>query len=444
MNQSELQTYLNPEMLPYPFCPGCGHGTILDNLNEALLALHLDPQKVVIVTDIGCCGLSDRFFLTNAFHGLHGRSVTYGTGIKLANPDLEVVVIMGDGGCGIGGHHLLNAARRNIGLTVLVFNNFNYGMTGGQHSITTPVGGLTSTTPYGQLERPVDVCQTVAINGASFVARATSFDKDLSQLITRAIQNDGFSLIDIWELCTSYFVPNNKFSKKALMDTMEGLDMQAGVMHEVTQPEYSRAYRAAVAKQLGEAVMEPKPLKIKYKSQLRTKLQLVIAGEAGTKIGSAGGAFCRGAVLSGLRATQRHDYPITVKSGHSVGEVILSPEEILFTGISKPDVVLALFPEGLRKVREQIEKLDEEDLLVINAGLLPVDTRARKLMIDFGKAPATLKRKEYWAIMALAELLRHERIYPLEAFQEAVSRPDEVGLKKLAAINASAGLLDPG
>ena len=132
-------------MLPYPFCPGCGHSLILNSLNKALIQLQVDPEDIVIVSDIGCVGLSDKYFITNTFHGLHGRSVTYATGIKLANPELKVIVAMGDGGCGIGGHHLINAARRNIGVTVLVFNNFNYGMTGGEHSATTPTGAtLTS------------------------------------------------------------------------------------------------------------------------------------------------------------------------------------------------------------------------------------------------------------------------------------------------------------
>ena len=112
-------SYLDPATLPFPFCPGCGHSTIVNRLNEALTRLQLDPHRVVIVTDIGCSGLADRHFVTHAFHGLHGRSITYATGLKLADPGLTVIVIMGDGGCGIGGAHLLAAARRNIGIAVL-------------------------------------------------------------------------------------------------------------------------------------------------------------------------------------------------------------------------------------------------------------------------------------------------------------------------------------
>ena len=222
--------YIDEARLPYFYCPGCGHGRIIDALNAALIKLELDPREIVIVTDIGCVGLSDKYFVTNTLHGLHGRSLTYATGVKLANPDLKVIVLIGDGGCGIGGGHLLNAARRNIGLTTLVFNNLNYGMTGGQHSVTTAPDGYTSTTPYGQLEHPLDICGTVAINGASFVARTTTFDKSLDDLIAEAIQNDGFSLVDIWELCTAYYVPNNKFSKQALEKTLENLDFATGIL----------------------------------------------------------------------------------------------------------------------------------------------------------------------------------------------------------------------
>src|SRR5512134_1359967 len=126
-----LYSYRNER--EYPFCPGCGHGLVLNHLNAALVKLDLDPRQVALVTDIGCQGLADQYFVTNAFHGLHGRSIAYASGIKLADPNLKVIVVMGDGGAGIGGAHLLSAARRNIGLTVLVLDNFNFGMTGGEH-----------------------------------------------------------------------------------------------------------------------------------------------------------------------------------------------------------------------------------------------------------------------------------------------------------------------
>jgi 2-oxoglutarate ferredoxin oxidoreductase subunit beta len=437
MSVAEITNYLDESTLPYPFCPGCGHGFILDHLNAALVKLQVEPHRVVIVTDIGCSGLSDKHFKTNAFHGLHGRSVTYATGMKLANPDLKVIVLMGDGGCGIGGHHLINAARRNIGVTVLVFNNLNYGMTGGEHSVSTPPGAITATTRYGHLEQAMDICATVSVNGAGFVARTTAFDKGLPDLIAQAIQQDGFALIDIWELCTAYYVPNNNFSKRALEETLTALNLATGVLQHSARPEYSRAYRAAVAHQIDRLTLRARPIQSQYTSALPSAINCVIAGKAGMKIITAATLFSRGALLSGLRASQRSDYPVTVKSGYSLSEVNLSPNEISFTGVPKPDLMVVLAPEALSKVRAKISALSESDRLYIDADLMPVNTRARIIPLHFGSAT----RKQSWAITVLAAVLQHASIYPLEAFKEAVSMDEAHARENLAAIEASEGLI---
>jgi 2-oxoglutarate/2-oxoacid ferredoxin oxidoreductase subunit beta len=434
MTEQPISTYLDENLLPYFFCPGCGHGMITDRLNAALVKLQIDPHKVVIVTDIGCSGLADKYFTTNAFHGLHGRSVTYATGIKLANPDLKVIVLMGDGGCGIGGHHLINAARRNIGVTVIVFNNFNYGMTGGEHSVSTPPNSITSSTPLGQLEQPMDICQTVAVNGASFTARTTSFDKGLPDLLAQAIQNDGFSLLDIWELCTAYYVPNNRFSKSLLESKMDELNFSRGIIHQSPRPEYCRAYRVSVAQENGKSAMRAQPIEQRYQSELKKRIGIVIAGAAGKKINSAAMLFCRGAVLSGLWATQRNDYPVTVKSGHSVAEVILAPKEIGYTGISKPDFLLLLFREGVASVRDQLERMTAADTVYVSIDLLPINTIAKVITLNFTLNDEWRIKKEYWGIIALAKVLHDTQIYPLEAFKEAVSARSEYAEWNLRAI----------
>jgi 2-oxoglutarate ferredoxin oxidoreductase subunit beta len=437
MSAPELASYLDESTLPYPFCPGCGHAFILDHLNAALVKLQVDPRRVVVVTDIGCSGLSDKHFKTNAFHGLHGRSVTYATGMKLANPNLKVIVLMGDGGCGIGGHHLINAARRNIGVTVLVFNNLNYGMTGGEHSVSTPPGAITATTKYGHLEQPMDICATASVNGASFVARTTAFNKSLPDLIAQAMQQNGFALIDIWELCTAYYVPNNKFSKRALVETLAALYFATGILQHSARPEYSRAYRAAVADQMDQPMLAARPIQSKYASRLPSAINCLIAGKAGMKIITAATLFSRGALLSGLWASQRSDYPVTVKSGYSLSEVNLSPNEILFTGVPKPDLMVVLAPEALGKVRAKISALSESDRMYIDADLMPVNTRARIIPLHFGSA----RRKQGWAITALAAVLQHASIYPLEAFREAVSMDEAYARENLAAIEASKGII---
>jgi 2-oxoglutarate ferredoxin oxidoreductase subunit beta len=436
-----ITTFRNLERARYPFCPGCGHTLVLDHLNAALVKLQLDARQTVIVTDIGCVGMSDQYFDVNAFHGLHGRAITYATGIKLVKPELNVIVLMGDGGLGIGGAHLLSAARRNIGMTVLVFNNLNFGMTGGEHSVTTPHGGITATTRGGNLERPLDVCATVAVNGAAYVYRGTSFDKDLPDRIAEAIQTPGFALLDLWELCTAYYVPNNKFSKNALLQTMQTLGLPSGVLQRRDSPELSRAYREQSASQRGKPVLPPQPIEQKYDSALAATTRIVLAGAAGGKVRSTASALALGAMYSGLWATQRDDYPTTVMSGYSVSEVILSREEILYMGISKPDILAVITPEGLSQVPRQLHAMDETQTVYVVPELADqVETRARKVVFNFERAAAS---KKSLAVMTTAAIVRHANLYPLAAFREAISAGQraDIAAENLKAVDASESII---
>ncbi len=435
-----ITTYRNLERARYPFCPGCSHALINDKLNAALVKLQFDPRQVVIVTDIGCVGMSDQYFDTNAFHGLHGRAVTYATGIKLANPDLRVVVLMGDGGAGIGGHHLLNAARRNIGITVLVFNNLNFGMTGGEHSVTTPHGGVTATTRGGNLERPLDLCATVAVNGASFVYRGTAFDKDLPQRIAEAIETPGFALLDLWELCTAYFVPNNKFSRTELVQTMQSLGLPSGVLQRMDHPELSRAYRESVTKEQ-VPIAESRSISVKYSSGLARPTRIILAGAAGGKIRSTATALALGGMYSGLWATQRDDYPTTVMSGYSVSEVILSRDEILHMGIEKPDIVAVLTPEGLLQVPRQLRAMDESQTVYVVPELADqLETRAHKVVFNLDRAAITRKSL---AVAATAAMVRHAGLYPLDAFRDAISSGQraDIAHENLRAVETGQSIL---
>ncbi len=433
---TEITTYRNLERARLPFCPGCSHALVLDHLNAALVQMQLDPRQTVIVTDIGCVGMSDQYFDVNAFHGLHGRAITYATGIKLAQPDLNVIVLMGDGGTGIGGAHLLNAARRNIGVTVIVFNNLNFGMTGGQHSVTTPHGGITATTRGGNLERPLDICGTVAVNGASFVYRGTAFDKDLPERIAEAIRTPGFALLDVWELCTAYYVPNNHYSKTGLLGTMQALGLHSGILQKLDQPELAHAYREQFAN-AAEKNSVPQGVPQTHTSELGATTRIVLAGAAGGKVKSTASALALGAMRAGLWATQRDDYPVSVMTGYSVSEIVLSRREILYTGIEKPDLLAVITAEGLSQVPRQLRAMDESQTVYVVPELADqIETRARKLVFNLARAAWN---KQSLAVMATAAMIRHANLYPLDAFREAISAHQHADIvaENLKAIEAS-------
>jgi pyruvate/2-oxoacid:ferredoxin oxidoreductase beta subunit/Pyruvate/2-oxoacid:ferredoxin oxidoreductase gamma subunit len=436
-------TYLDESMRPFPFCPGCGHRTILTALDRALVAQQWAPQEIVVITDIGCIGLSDRYFETNAFHGLHGRSITYATGIKLANPELHVVVLIGDGGCGIGGNHLINAARRNVGITVLVADNFNFGMTGGEHSVLTPHGSITSTTRIGNLEWPLDLCATAAVCGAGFVARSTVFDKELDGLIGQALQYEGFALIDIWELCTAYFAPNNRFGKREMMERLEYGGWATGVIEQSDRDEYTYLYHRQVAEERGKETAAGHPLPQRFGSDLDRRLKVMIAGAAGGKIRSTGHLLGQGAILSGLYATQRDDYPVTVMTGHSVCNVILDPGPIGYSGIARPDALILVSPEGRAKAAPKLAAMRKGDRAYVAQDLLPVETAAEVAPLEYDRLDIRVRRQNR-AILALGAVLQREGWYPLQALQEAVreTQRSEIAEQNLAAIEASANLLD--
>ena len=162
--------------LPHIWCPGCGNGILMRDVAQAITNLGLDRDKVVIVSGIGCSSRAAGYMNYNTLHTTHGRAIAFATGIKMAKPELTVIVITGDGdSSAIGGNHLIHAARRNIGITAIVFNNDIYGMTGGQYSPTTPNGDKATTAPYGNVDRPFDIAQLASGAGASFSARGDVF-----------------------------------------------------------------------------------------------------------------------------------------------------------------------------------------------------------------------------------------------------------------------------
>ncbi len=431
MAEPVLDTYIAEENLPYEFCPGCSHGKLLGALSDSLKQQALDPTEVVIVTDIGCVGLSDKYFVTHAFHGLHGRAITYASGIKMQNPELKVVVLIGDGGCGIGGHHLLNAARSNTDIAVLVFNNFNFGMTGGQHSVTTPLDSITPTTSLGSTDAPMDIAGTAKVNGGGFIARATAFDKDLPEIITKALKHDGFSLIDMWELCTAYYVVRNDFGRKEMMGYMESMNMESGILQETNRPSFQTSYKVIQEQAGKQKSMSGLVLETKFTSDLDKPIRIVLAGSAGQKVVSAGNLLASAATLSGLWTSRRADFPITIQTGFSVAEIVISPEPVLYSGIIKPDVVALIALEGKDKIARLTKVMGKMDTIYYAAGLGDVDSKANQLPLKFPESAQKEVRKNISALTA-GYLTQQLNLFPFEALKEAVR---QIQKPKIAEIN---------
>ena len=199
--------YIRGRKLPHMFCQGCGCGQILSTLLFAIDELKLDTNKMVAIGGVGCSSRIPAYLDMYAIHGIHGRNLAYATGVKLAKPELKVVVLTGDGDCGaIGGNHLIHAARRNLDVTVIMDNNGVYAMTGGQLGPTTATGLYTTTSPMGSLERPFDLCKLVETAGGTYVARwTTAHPAALIRAIKQGLTHHGFSFIEVVSQCPTIY-----------------------------------------------------------------------------------------------------------------------------------------------------------------------------------------------------------------------------------------------
>jgi 2-oxoglutarate ferredoxin oxidoreductase subunit beta len=213
--------YLRAEMMPHIWCAGCGNGIVLNCFVHALDELKIDLNKLVMVSGIGCIGRAAGYTFADSFHTTHGRALAFATGVKLANPELEVVVISGDGDLfAIGGNHFIHAARRNIGVKVICVNNLNYGMTGGQQGPTTPLDSITATSPYGNVEHPFNLVHLAAASGSTYVARWTTLHvRRLTQSLKKVLQKEGFCFVEALSPCPEIFGRHNKMRS--------GLEMMA-------------------------------------------------------------------------------------------------------------------------------------------------------------------------------------------------------------------------
>jgi 2-oxoglutarate ferredoxin oxidoreductase subunit beta len=207
-----VEEFIRSERMPHIWCPGCGIGTTVNCFARALLQSKLDLKKVTVVSGIGCTGRVAGYLDLDSFHTTHGRAIPFATGLKLARPDMTVVVYSGDGDLvAIGGNHLIHAARRNVDLKIICVNNFIYGMTGGQAGPTTPASALTTTTPYGCFEQPFNLPYLAESSGAVYVARWTTYHvRQVTRAIVEALNKKGFTFVEILSPCPTLYSRRNR------------------------------------------------------------------------------------------------------------------------------------------------------------------------------------------------------------------------------------------
>ncbi|HBY63010.1 MAG TPA: 2-oxoacid:ferredoxin oxidoreductase subunit beta [Solibacterales bacterium] len=278
VDPNPVEQYLRTDRMPHIWCPGCGIGTTVNCFARALMTSGLNRDKVAIVSGIGCTGRVAGYMAFDSFHTTHGRAIPFATGLKLANPELTVVVYSGDGDLtAIGGNHLIHAARRNVDIKVICVNNLIYGMTGGQMAPTTPATSTTSTSPYGCYEPPLNLPHLVEAAGAVYVARWTTYHvKQLERSMGEALKKPGFCFIEAISPCPTLYQRRNglgdgldamKFYKEN-SKTVPGAstadvclsktgEIVVGKFVDRDRPDYGTMMRAQLSQSLGERYLEP-------------------------------------------------------------------------------------------------------------------------------------------------------------------------------------------
>jgi pyruvate/2-oxoacid:ferredoxin oxidoreductase beta subunit/Pyruvate/2-oxoacid:ferredoxin oxidoreductase gamma subunit len=401
---------------PPVFCPGCSHERITHTLDKAFQAMDLSGNRIAMVSDIGCSGLFDTFFNTHAFHGLHGRALTYAAGLKLAQPELTVVVTMGDGGQGIGGAHLLAACRRNLNLTLLVLNNFNFGMTGGQYSATTPPDAEVGSGFLNRLERPLDVCSVAKAAGAPYVVRCSAYSSDVADVIRNAVEFKGFAVVDIWGICPGRFSKRNRLTITGIDEMLSKLPSFEGVVPENQRREFGEHYRELAAVQ--KPVPPPQSIEPAYAPASADRQEVIMLGSAGQRIITAGEILCLAGLQAGLNVTQKSDYDITVLRGPSISEIILSPQAIDYAGINRPSVVVAIGSEGAARRKKMFDGLDETCTIIQASG---VDVPACRASIHRVDLKGQGFKGTDWALASLGVLAKLGRVVRPEMLEAALA-----------------------
>lgn len=411
---------------PLPYCPGCGHHLIVRGTVKAFNKLGWKPKDVILVTDIGCVGLADKYFPCHTVHGLHGRSVALGMGIRfgLRNSNKHIIIYIGDGGAGEGLQHLIEGARLNTDLTVVVHNNMVIAMTGGQSSVLTPAGYKTRTEPEGSVTGSYDLPQLVHQAGAFYSSRILA-QGDISDDLADAFSHPGFSLVEVVEHCFSYGWKLNPRVK--LEKVLEKMGRSTGTWINKKAVRYQPEFREKTTSLLNKVPA----IKKEHQHSVSKPISILMGGSAGEGVQTAATVLAHAGMLAGLNATKKGEYPITVGTGYSIAEIILSPEQIQFTGITNPQVAIITSEDGLKKNKQKIENM-KNGTLFIDETLSPPSTNAQLIAKAFRKTAGAKGA----ALCAATFWLNQSRFIPKEALIEAAEASKHPTALKKAAKSA--------
>jgi len=294
-------------------------------------------------------------------------------------------------------------------------NNFNFGMTGGQFSATTPPDAQGGSGFLNLLERPLDICQTARAAGAAYVTRCSGYRKDLDAEIQRAMEFEGFAVLDIWGICPGRYTKRNRLTPKMIEASLAELPAMEGPVAENVRKEYGRHYRELAADRKPAA--EILKIEAEYDAPQSGRREVVLLGSAGQRIITAGEILCLAGLAAGLNTTQKNEYNITVLRGPSISELILSPQEIDYTGIQQPGVVIGLAREGVDRRKDLFQRLDSEALILqadgvevpaCSARIHPMDLKSRGI------------KKQDWALASLGIMAQLGKIISPEMLAAAL------------------------
>jgi 2-oxoglutarate/2-oxoacid ferredoxin oxidoreductase subunit beta len=480
-NHENINLYLNEDK-EFPYCVGCGHTMINKAVASAMAKSGLKATQINLISDIGCVGLVDKMFLTNTIHTTHGRSTAFATGIQLADEILfqtkksptakssdarlanskkhsllDVnehfedernvadgvlqsgcalnVVMIGDGGATIGLLHLVEAARMNANITVVLHNNFVYGMTGGQNSGLTPENFRTATTLSGSIVPNIHIAKLLEAAHAGFIARKLATDRDLDDVLLEAYNYDGFALVEIIELCTGYATKWNPLSKKDIEIILENTDQEErGVIVKKDSKSFAKRYSEAYKAK--DDYRRPASVKAKFQTKEAIDLNIIISGTAGEGVQFTASTFAKSLVKQSLNISQKNDNPVTIGTGYSVSELKVSSEEIYYSAIDSADYILISTQDGFHRIISEIKK---ETTVIIDSSVYTDENKQRlekigsKVMsFDYR---SQLKDKRLTNFKLIDELYKLEPLLNKELLLETINETGKASEEMLASIS---------